>query len=889
MNNLSSCLDILIRKINPEIIIKLALNEFSDKFASQLSNNKLFSDSAIMIKKYNIEEIENLFLLMKNNWFIDEKLSNQSIFNLIKFFSCSVLKEINREPVCNYHDLLRWSEICRYLGEEIFTASFFAYNDLKGHRERYFFSWKPIINSDNTRLRELLKQGIAENHCHLKATSQNFQISWVCLMNNFLNKGKAFKELKNKLEPEINLDFEHKSPSLYELVKKAAYIRAFLFTKVVKQLPESENDNYHLSDKKLKKVLHRDFINIYSFEIQEEISSLKKLFGHCFNITGFPEVPDYALPHNILPENFNGNILLYGERLLLYSVFKEIYKSKEYYIYQDLFYAYLVIKSKMREEIIQLNDRVGFANFQNYEERKDKFIPDNSIYEKFLYYMAINSSMKNQNIVSFESRITPKNTHKEIAEKISLFDISIEIKVFEKPDYDRFRKFIEKNSRNKDDFSKGSEKKYYYTVHLIKKREKDLKNTEFENLKHLIYPRHNELRKTIKKQSHAIMRLRKSLWPEAQRLLGIDAASHEIGTRPEVFAQAFRFLKVHNLNGKNDNLRFQKIPKLGTTYHVGEDFLDIPDGLRAIDETIKFLNLEHGDRLGHALALGVDVRDYYKFKNKTLLLPKHDLLDNVVWLLSRIRKYSINTSADLAYELEKKYYRLFSEIYKSYLKPGATIPHHSMFFNAWKLRGDDPMLYRTEDKIKSFPYTHWDYCRENICYPQKELREIKEIATLYEYYHFDHSVRFEGAKIEEFQVSDSYINSVKIIQKEMQGFIKDKGLGIETNPTSNYIIGTFRRYAKHPISNWFNLGLESDHEKIKNCHQLFVSINTDDQGVFNTYLENEYALMALALEKEKDENGKPLYNQAMIYDWLDRIRRMGLEQSFMQKGGFNAL
>ena len=38
--------------------------------------------------------------------------------------------------------------------------------------------------------------------------------------------------------------------------------------------------------------------------------------------------------------------------------------------------------------------------------------------------------------------------------------------------------------------------------------------------------------------------------------------------------------------------------------------------------------------------------------------------------------------------------------------------------------------------------------------------------------------------------------------------------------------------------------------------------------------------MGIALEKAKDENGKPLYNQAMIYDWLDRIRKMGIEQSF---------
>lgn len=66
----------------------------------------------------------------------------------------------------------------------------------------------------------------------------------------------------------------------------------------------------------------------------------------------------------------------------------------------------------------------------------------------------------------------------------------------------------------------------------------------------------------------------------------------------------------------------------------------------------------------------------------------------------------------------------------------------------------------------------------------------------------------------------------------------------------------------------------------KNCPQLSVSINTDDQGVFSTSLENEYALMAIALEKEKDENGDLKYNSSMIYEWMERVRLMGIGQSF---------
>lgn len=62
--------------------------------------------------------------------------------------------------------------------------------------------------------------------------------------------------------------------------------------------------------------------------------------------------------------------------------------------------------------------------------------------------------------------------------------------------------------------------------------------------------------------------------------------------------------------------------------------------------------------------------------------------------------------------------------------------------------------------------------------------------------------------------------------------------------------------------------------------QLQVSINTDDQGVFATYIETEYAYLALALEKMRDDHGNPRYSRTLIYRWLDNIRKMGLAQCF---------
>ena len=117
----------------------------------------------------------------------------------------------------------------------------------------------------------------------------------------------------------------------------------------------------------------------------------------------------------------------------------------------------------------------------------------------------------------------------------------------------------------------------------------------------------------------------------------------------------------------------------------------------------------------------------------------------------------------------------------------------------------------------------------------------------------------------------------------MQKFIASCGIGVETNPSSNLLISTMGSYDEHPIIRLFNKHLTYDEEMLKECAQVNVSINTDDKGVFRTSLENEYALMACALEKVRDKEGGPVYNRQMIFEWLDDIRKMGNLQSFYKE------
>lgn len=85
---------------------------------------------------------------------------------------------------------------------------------------------------------------------------------------------------------------------------------------------------------------------------------------------------------------------------------------------KNLFYRYLSIRTQFRGELIQINRQVGFANFSNYQDRKEIFIEGQTEYENELIRLALNETMRKQNIVSLEARICPKKSSTKLYEAI---------------------------------------------------------------------------------------------------------------------------------------------------------------------------------------------------------------------------------------------------------------------------------------------------------------------------------------------------------------------------------------------------------------------------------------------------------------------------------------
>ena len=868
MDELSYILRILLKKVSYQPFMEGSLD------CMNMEKNISLQALHGYMPGYSDTEIRNMLeglehFLGEYNEFLGIEKSGEyfSVFDAIFRLADFILIKKNNEVVIRYEEILRWRATTTNIGEEILITAFLAREDLKSGRLCRDFSWPIVIGHNNVQLQRLTQQGMAENHFHLWGSAPYFHITWIWMMNNLIGVERSVSISNMNQNPRTLYLTSGRLETEADLKKcclQAALIRLYLYSNLY-------GEELHF-DRKMKE---RD-AEKQGLRIQHYLMHYEDMLGHLDKIqealnSARMEEMDYmfSVGRNNSYEAYPENRILAGERRFLYDMFRRIDARDEkmsHHLY-NLFYVYLLIKEKIRGEMVQTNEWVGFENFSIYQGRGGLVALDKQL-ENLKAKMAVMSCFQ-QNVTKLELRITPFFTAEENAKEIANLDQAID---------------PEKKARTK----------YYYVMHFIKKKD------DYIPYERYCEPRHAKLRNEIKRKTMALLKMRECYPVEARRILGIDAASQEIGCRPEVFAPCFRTLHSDTTYAYTAD-GFKKLPQLRVTYHVGEDFLDATDGLRAIDEAVHFLNLDCGDRIGHALALGINISNWYQSKRYRISLPKQDYLDNVVWLYHAIRRFHIEGMDNLKSWLEKEYHQYFEEIYSRYMSDDyiLSIQKHIeensrqkslefdiyTYYDAWKLRGDEPELYRRGFYRNRIAYmTASESNAVNRQFPKDfDLRKKQAVVILYHYYHYDAEVRRAGRIMINKKLDLEYVRAVTAVQKAMQYEIAQRGIGIETNPSSNLMIGTFERYEEHPITTFYNAGLTNDPEELNTCPQIWVSINTDDQGVFNIKLENEYAFMARALEKKKTENGNLMYKKSMIYDWLDKVRKMGLEQSFLQK------
>lgn len=832
--------------------------------------------------QYTFNECENIYEKLFGILEFHEYKKEHGIFSLFHKIAKDALRLEGNGAVCRHSVLQTWRETVHIMGQSVFICAYMAYEDVKGksNNVRTDFAFSPYASTDNIRLRNMLSLGMAENHFHLKGSAPAFLMSWVCLMNNI--KGR---DSKHGFNHESMKDLFFRAPtkdadlSLCRLIQIAAHIRIYLH----QWLDGSINDS------KIPYLVNQMLVRSDSW-----VANTQSLINAERFLSGANKY-DYASKFED-PEKAYAPIS--GEHRFLYRMFFAIFNKKgvgkkETELVHLFFLVYLIAFIRLRAELVQCNNAVGFHNFAVYQYRKDVFLKKYPKYDLASVKMAFDSVLNQRFMRSLEARFTPspdfsafcrtligleKMVGTSSGNSVSRTNIAKSFKMFSLQDIEKYLEDA-KNSRRKQDVA--------FVLHLTKKPDDAFKKSTKQVLRNSrpIRSRHFfQQKKTYGPQIDNIIKVRGGNHPVSNRIYGIDAASNELYARPEVFAYLFRKLRYKSTVLQNQFLSDIPKPSLRITYHAGEDFFDIVSGLRAINEAILFMEFGHGDRIGHALALGIEPLDYYKIKDNKLFLSRQELLDNLVWLSYTLRKYGLFDSA-VESHLTTHIQEHFRWLYRANVKLNSD--NHTMgrdtYMSAWYLRGDNPAFYehyaiKGEDndkfKQKIAMAEPWDLMRDEKTagIRDKDL----QARQLMHHYHFDIEIRNVGNEIVEFDIPAGYANVVRALQDEMLREISVMGIGIETNPSSNYLIGTFKQYQKHPLLRFYNKHLQT----IENPTQAFVSINTDDQGVFDTDLENEFALMASALENVTDDQGRLMYSEANILKWLDEIRQMGLEQSF---------
>lgn len=904
-------LHILFRRVHPETVIKHWLNTkqecltpLSIKPDSKIFNTALQNE----FKHYSSLEatyVYDYFESRSKNSVPEAPYKSFGIFGVVAdAVKDYLILDSRSECMCKYTCIRAFRELTHTIDSMFFIAAHLAMCDhISGKPQRNVFGWPTVLHTDNVRLHHLLDNGMAENHFHIGGSVDPFAFSWICLMNHYTpERRKDFNDFGLDLDPLDTIQVGHQThtSSSYVLAFKAACIRYYLYRKLTGTLPTGENgeDTYRDWIETRMRVSSDEECDIYINDLDYRLQALSMECVSEFN-DGFK--PDYAIGDEPLPPMndddypFYGSLAvrnyerrlyrpLAGEQKFMYLLFRAVFSSNPSIQEDlDLAYAYLLIYCRIRGELIQVNDRVGFSNFSKYQDRKDKLISRYPRYGQLCTQVAEQVVLANPQVVSFEGRAIPGDTAEKMIYKVNY--------LFEGASVSPYTENTQQEIDLKEKIKKNAERKMHYVLHFPKKLELISDSEDLEQCK----PRNWKRREDTETRANAIIGAMHINYDVMSRVSGIDACSEEIDCRPEVFACQFRRLRQHRIPFTNMTTT-PPFPSLRITYHAGEDFLDPIDGLRAISEAIRFCEMTGGDRLGHALALGVDLEEWYSVKEHHVLLRKQAILDNLVWLYGQMHQYNIENPEAEGY-IQKYFKKYFTEIYTRNLSTNHSLLYSvdvMDYYASFGLRGNDPFLYidnldingdGREKKISIFKEKLEEAKKDD---PWRILRgtdtydELSNI--LYHYYHFNYNMKKTSDGIDEISVPRCIIDAVCMLQEKMRYDISSKNIGIECNPSSNFLIGTFKDYSKHPIFRFNNRYLFPHYDARSQEHNPYIlaSINTDDLGIFNTSLENEYALIACALEEYNEYCRKDqIIPPDNIYKWLDNIRQNGLEQSFI--------
>lgn len=782
-------------------------------------------------------EVGILSNILENEWMVNDtwnftssrysKLS-RVFLTLNQFASRVLVASQNQVPKVRFSQLLRWRNTSLLVGEDLLTTAFLAENDLKQCARHNEFVWPDVLEHDNFKLNNIIDQELSDTHSHINAAIAVFDFNWICLMNypHLVNieqtkKTGFLKDGAMQSYDPVSRYTPFNDWTLSQWIQLAAAIRVRLFDVLMNEFKEQEAAS---SAKKLPEAFRSPLVFAQLLDEtkcqinQFRSRALKTERGYAF---------DYAI-RQLDARSVSSSALVspymvhHGERHLLYEFFYDyLGNSRCMRAWAPWVYLYVLVKNKVRREFIQTNSLIGFDNFNDYQKSKSQFKPrfdkqSACLFEEIAYKYAVQTALGPDLNHYLEARMTPSDIKRLLGMNYarSIFGNAVVIPK-EKQDH------------------------LIFVAHFIKTKERAHNTGEL---------RYGQTLNQLWKQMHLVENQWRYDFVHSDShnplLVGIDAASSEFNCRPEVLAPIFRYARVRGMNNQ--------------TFHAGEDFYDLLDGLRTIDETIFYMRFTLGCRIGHGLALGTPAVKYYESRHNTVIIPRQILLDNLVWLKYRAKEFNIALSAEVQLLIEQNYMQLLSLLHYPMCDMYA-------YWQGMLHRGD---LHESQQGMPpEVKYT----------LPEEQWTLSDSAKQCLDYYLYSKECKEKGDRAITLRLPASFPGDIQQLQRSMLDRIGRLGIVIECNPSSNLKIGRFFRYDEHPIFNFHPVDGVSH-------NTLCVSINTDDRGVFATSLRNEFSLIAVSMYKQTDVNGNRLWTDVQIEEYIRRIAYYGNLSRFTIKG-----
>jgi Adenosine deaminase len=346
---------------------------------------------------------------------------------------------------------------------------------------------------------------------------------------------------------------------------------------------------------------------------------------------------------------------------------------------------------------------------------------------------------------------------------------------------------------------------------------------------------------TLSKQANVLLRLLKRYPRLRQWIRGIDGAANELHAPPEYFAPIFRQCEAFGLTHK--------------TFHAGEDFPHLLSGLRYMLEALELLDLRAGDRLGHGTAMGIAPKLWIDRMPQTIIISRGDWFLSVLaaWRLMCMQPIGLEKVAHtLTAELGLRSVELFGQ----HLNPYEC--EQAMGLRSLSL----PEVYRWVNNGRQFPIAN-----PMIENSRKEMVDVHSKATAnqkaFEVYWQWQSDKGLWKKSEELiEVKSDFLQASHylLLQQSLMQEVADRGVVIETLPSSNVRISQYKHFSEHHALRWMKAPAAAQ----PNDPDILVSLGSDDPGIFSTDIETEFHHLFIALKNSNLTEAEALQRVAQV-------------------------